>query len=445
MSATHPRKELTTMSVLQVPRAVRWLLAVLISLVLVIGSQAVHVKADAAEVQWVDGADDSFCLNDDRGRALDALPAEAWCTPIPGCYQDDDGVWVLPSRKTGIWQGDPKKVRYADEVKAEPKPTPTKPTPKPSTSKPTKKPTGDRTTSPRPGTTAPDTDTTTDATPADLGVDEEEVAVTGAPTAPAAPVLTVKGQDVTVTWQATPDAELESVTGYVVRFTGAQPVTVDATTTTHTFTGLADGSYRAAVRAVNAAGESVSSPPSDPATVGIPVVDVKGTVAVEGDLAPGASVTITGTGYAPNVPELALELHSDPVALGTVATDAQGGFTTTVTIPETVPVGAHQVVVLHDGQQVTASPVEVVAAAAADAASEQTAAPAAERVPPHTGLAILAVLAIAGAGSLVWHLATGRRRRRASGSEASDDTVVLPAPVPAQDVAPRPLTSSGVG
>ncbi|WP_147543750.1 fibronectin type III domain-containing protein [Aeromicrobium massiliense] len=435
------------MSILQVPRAVRWLLAVLISLVMVIGSQAVHVKADAAEVQWVDGADDSFCLNDDRGRALDALPAEAWCTPIPGCYQDDDGVWVLPSRKTGIWQGDPKKVRYADEVKAEPKPTtPTTSAPKPSTSKPTKKPTTERPTSPKPGTPAPSTDTTTTDAPADLGVDEQEVAVTGAPTAPAAPVLTVKGKDVTVAWQATPDAELESVTGYVVRFTGAQPVTVDATTTTHTFTGLADGSYRAAVRAVNAAGESVSSPPSDPATVGTPVVDVKGTVAVEGELAPGASVTITGTGYAPNVPELALELHSDPVALGTVATDAQGGFTTTVTIPETVPVGAHQVVVLHEGQQVTASPVEVVAAAGAtDAATEETAAPVAERVPPHTGLAILAVLALAGIGSLVWHLATGRRRRRASGQTGPDDTVVLPAPVAAQDVAPRPLTPSGVG
>ncbi|TCI97438.1 hypothetical protein E0W78_12790 [Aeromicrobium sp. IC_218] len=434
------------MSILQVPRALRWLLAVMISLVLVIGSQAVHVKADAAEVQWVDGADDSYCLNDDRGKALDALPAEAWCTPIPGCYQDDDGVWVLPSRKTGIWQGDPSKVRYADEIKAEPKPTPTKPTPTKSTpTRSTPKPTSDRTTSSKPVTTTPDADTTTDAAPADLGVDDEEVAVTGAPTAPAAPVLTVKGKDVTVAWQATADAELESVTGYVVRFTGAQPLTVDATTTSHTFTGLADGSYRAAVRAVNAAGESVSSPPSDPATVGTPVVDVKGTVAVEGDLAPGASVTITGTGYAPNVPELALELHSDPVPLGTVATDAQGGFTTTATIPDTVPAGAHQVVVLYDGQQVTASPVEVVAAGAADADTDEAAAPAAERVPPHTGLAILAVLAIAGAGSLVWHLATGRRRRRAAGPEASDDTVVLPAPVPAQDVAPRPLTSSGVG
>lgn len=434
------------MSILQVPRALRWLLAVTISLVLVIGSQAVHVKADAAEVQWVDGADDSYCLNDDRGKALDALPAEAWCTPIPGCYQDDDGVWVLPSRKTGIWQGDPSKVRYADEIKAEPKPTPTKPTPTKSTpTKSTPKPTSDRSASSKPGTTTPDTDTTTDAAPADLGVDEEEVAVTGAPTAPAAPVLTVKGKDVTVAWQATADAELESVTGYVVRFTGAQPLTVDATTTSHTFTGLADGSYRAAVRAVNAAGESVSSPPSDPATVGTPVVDVKGTVAVEGDLAPGASVTITGTGYAPNVPELALELHSDPVSLGTVATDAQGGFTTTATIPDTVPVGAHQVVVLHDGQQVTASPVEVVAAGAADADTEEAATPAAERVPPHTGLAILAALAIAGAGSLVWHLATARRRRRAAGPQGADDTVVLPAPVPAQDVAPRPLTSSGVG
>jgi hypothetical protein len=438
------------MSILQVPRTVRWLLAVLISLVVVLGSQAVQVRAQAADVQWVDGADDSFCLNDDRGRALDALPAEAWCTPIPGCYQDDDGVWVLPSRKTGIWQGDPSKVRYADEIKAEPTPTPTKPAPKP-TKTPTRT-TKPGTSTPRTGsgsTTTPRTTTGTTTSPAtaDLGVDEDEQAVSGAPTAPAAPVLTVKGSDVTVTWQATADAELESVTGYVLRFTGAQPVTVDATTTSHTFTDLADGSYRAAVRAVNAAGESVSSPPSDPATVGTPVTEVKGTVAVDGELSPGASVTLTGTGYAPNVPELQLELHSDPVSLGTVATDAQGGFTTTVTIPETVPVGEHQVVVLHDGQQVTASPVQVVEASATGADADAAAAPAAERVPPHTGLAILAVLAVAGAGSLVWHVATGRRRRAGAASTEPDgaDTVVLTAPQAATDLTGRPLTTTGVG
>ncbi|SKB03882.1 fibronectin type III domain-containing protein [Aeromicrobium choanae] len=388
----------------RLPRPLHLLLAFLLGTTILLSGQGLFVPASAASITWVDGGDDQPCLNDDNGRALDALPSDQWCTPINGCYQDDDGKYVLPSRKTGIWQGNPKDVKYADEIKAEPAPKPTaKPTTKPTT-KPATKPTAKPTTKPTDKTTG----TGAPAAGADeLGVDENEVVAEGAPSAPAAPVLKVDGKDVTVTWQPSPDAELESVTGYVLRFSGADPVQLDATTTTHTFTDQPDGTYRAAVRAVNETGESPSSPPSEIATVGAPVTEVVGTVAVTGDLEPGAAVTITGTGFATDVPELTIELHSTPVVLGTVATDAKGSFTTAVTIPETVEAGDHSLVVLFEGTEITSTPVEVgggeiVAAAAVDEVVET--------VPPHTGLALLVALALAGGLSLFWHVLTGRRR-----------------------------------
>lgn len=390
-------------------RAGRLLAAFVLGSGMILSAQAIHVSASAAGITWVDGGDDSPCLNDDSGRALDALPADQFCTPIPGCYQGDDGKWVLPSRKTGIWQGNASEVRYADEAAATPTPAPS--APKPTTPKPaTPKPTTPKAT-PKAGTptkAAPTTAAPGAAT--DLAVDENEVAATGAPTAPAAPVLSVDGSDVTVTWAPAADAALESVTGYEVQISGAVAVVVDATATTKVFADLKDGTYRAAVRAVNAAGTSVSSPPSEPITVGKSVADVKGAVTVDGDLAPGASVVLTGTGYAADVPELTIELHSDPVVLGAVATDAAGAFKTTVTIPAEVPQGQHSLVVLHEGVEVTSTTVEV-APVAVETAAASVDTEDAVTVPPYTGLAILAVLGVLGAGSLVWHVSTGSRRR----------------------------------
>ncbi|MFI5426919.1 fibronectin type III domain-containing protein [Aeromicrobium sp. UC242_57] len=227
------------------------------------------------------------------------LPGEFWCQPIVGCYQDEtDGKWVLPSRKTGIWQGNPSEVKYADEIVKAPTPKPT--TPKPTTPKPTKS-------TPKPGgstggnsTTNPGT--TPGTTPGVVGAPTTEVVPVGAPTAPAAPTVTVKDSDVTVTWVASPNAALETVTGYTLQFTNADPIQLDAATLTHTFTGLKDGNYRAAVQAVNAAGPSLASPPSEVATVGTPISEVIGEVVVDGGLVPGGTVTVTGTKFAKDVP-----------------------------------------------------------------------------------------------------------------------------------------------
>ncbi|ABY23837.1 putative peptidase [Renibacterium salmoninarum ATCC 33209] len=83
-------------------------------------------------------------------------------------------------------------------------------------------------------------------------------------------------------------------------------------------------------------------------------------------LVAGADQTITGTGFEANA-KLALVLHSTPVDLGGVTTDAKGAFSKTFTVPADFEAGAHKVLVTAaDGTafeaafQVTAKSVEPV-------------------------------------------------------------------------------------
>ena len=55
---------------------------------------------------------------------------------------------------------------------------------------------------------------------------------------------------------------------------------------------------------------------------------------------PGQSVTVAGTGFPPDTPVVA-ELFSDPVVLGSTATDAAGAFRLVVTVPTTTSPGLH--------------------------------------------------------------------------------------------------------
>jgi hypothetical protein len=347
---------------------------------------------------WVDGGDEFPCLDD------------VTCLWIEDCELDGNQHPIYPNHngKTSYPAGS---YSYKGDTPATPKPTPTptpkpgaKPTPKPGV-KPSAQPTGQATAQPGAGAT-PQPGATTEPT--------EKVAP-GAPSALAAPTLKVDGDTVTVSWAASPNAEIEQVTGYLIRFTGQAAVETDADTLEYVFKNVEPGSYRAAVWARNAAGESAGSPPSEPVVVGVDPTTVQGTVTVTGDLTPGATVTVTGTGFAPRIEGYALELHSDPVPLGEVKTDDAGGFTADVVVPATVAAGDHQLVVLYDGAQVAASPVTVAAPAAAagsepeaDVATTDEPAP----IPDHAGLAILGALAGAGALSLVWRVVRGRRRPR---------------------------------
>jgi hypothetical protein len=53
--------------------------------------------------------------------------------------------------------------------------------------------------------------------------------------------------------------------------------------------------------------------------------------------------------------DIALTLFSDPVSLGLATTDANGGFSVTVTIPSNTPVGTHTLTAAGGGQSASLS------------------------------------------------------------------------------------------
>lgn len=57
---------------------------------------------------------------------------------------------------------------------------------------------------------------------------------------------------------------------------------------------------------------------------------------------PGQSITVSGENFTPNA-SVRLELHTDVIVLKTVTADANGSFSTSVTLPDDV-VGTHSIV-----------------------------------------------------------------------------------------------------
>lgn len=77
----------------------------------------------------------------------------------------------------------------------------------------------------------------------------------------------------------------------------------------------------------------------------------------------GGKVGIAGYGFESDA-VLTIELHSDPVKLGTMTAGAAGDVKTTVVIPESTPAGEHTVVVLDaNGKQLATASLTVTAAA----------------------------------------------------------------------------------
>ena len=96
----------------------------------------------------------------------------------------------------------------------------------------------------------------------------------------------------------------------------------------------------------------------------------------------GKSVTVTGTGFVPSSP-VSLTLHSDPVEVGTAATDDTGSFTAEVTVPAATEAGDHTVVAAAESPAAEASaPLTVTAAPAptpsADPSTEPSGQPSTE-------------------------------------------------------------------
>src|SRR5690606_18596606 len=73
-------------------------------------------------------------------------------------------------------------------------------------------------------------------------------------------------------------------------------------------------------------------------------------------------IQVNGSGFVADT-EYELELHSDPVALSTVSTDAAGALRTTATIPESTTAGVHDVVVMQDGAIIASAQILISAGA----------------------------------------------------------------------------------
>jgi hypothetical protein len=81
-------------------------------------------------------------------------------------------------------------------------------------------------------------------------------------------------------------------------------------------------------------------------------------------VAQGSTVTVAGTGFGAGE-KVALELHSAVISLGEAATDADGTFSATVTVPAGAAVGAHELVATGVTSQRSASTSLTVTAAGA--------------------------------------------------------------------------------
>lgn len=412
-------------------RARMLLVSALTGLLVALGG-TVSLGSSAAAGDWVDGGDDLPCVDD------------VTCEWIEGCYLDDNGKPVYPGQ--------------APKPTPTPTPTPTAPQSSAPPAKPTKpvtptKPAGGSgsgssssgsgssgngtTGSPAGGGTSTGGGTGSDDGAVDPALNEADATETTETTETedaenpyadrlAPPVLKVKGADVVVRWEA-PAVEGFEVAEYVVELNGAEPATVDAGTLKHVFTDVAPGAHRALVTAVSTTGEELKSFKSQNALVGDPTGAP--TVAVTGDLVPGATVTVLGTGFAPRTKGLVVEIHSTPRELATVRSGRDGTFEAEVVLPADLPEGEHTVVVLDGTEQVAALPVSV-AAAAADLGAEEVAAASATVAGDWSRGGIVLLLALAGAGALalLWHGATSRRRRH------RPLTVSVPGPDPVTEV-----------
>ena len=106
--------------------------------------------------------------------------------------------------------------------------------------------------------------------------------------------------------------------------------------------------------------------PTTPAPVAaVDPTTVAGSVGVAGTdsrvLRPGAKITVTASGLAPNTAGFVVEIRSTPQRLGIAATDAAGRLSLTATLPAGLAAGAHTVVVLLNGVVVASEGVTIAA------------------------------------------------------------------------------------
>ena len=160
----------------------------------------------------------------------------------------------------------------------------------------------------------------------------------------------------------------------------------------------------ALVLVLNFDASASAHPVSYPVNNGCAEVLVSSTV-----VPPGGQLGVAGTNFTPGV-HLTIEWHSTVVILGHVTVDANGDFSTTVTVPANA-VGNHIITVTGDGEVCPIDPIQVT--------SHGTGGKHAHR-PSRTGVAIASLLILAAClvlvGSVLNASSKKRKRRNHHGS-----------------------------
>ncbi|MCW2705827.1 MAG: exported protein of unknown function [Blastococcus sp.] len=182
--------------------------------------------------------------------------------------------------------------------------------------------------------------------------------------APGTPTVTVGPSSLTISWTAPTTTGTYPMAGYDVLANldlapGAQMggptaiCSVDAATTSCTAPVKAGRTYDVAVVArdtndnvsdeAGPVNSGVVPAPTVPATVPTKNGDLTLPAGEKSTVAAGKTMTISGSGYAPNS-TVTLAIYSTPQVLTTVVTDASGNFTATVTVPAGLAAGSHTLV-----------------------------------------------------------------------------------------------------
>jgi hypothetical protein len=183
--------------------------------------------------------------------------------------------------------------------------------------------------------------------------------------APGTPAVTLGAGSVTVSWTAPTTTGTYDLAGYEVygyvdtgsdAQSGGQVDLCETGPTVLTCTAKATPGYKYVIFVSAVDAEDNYGWESDPSeqTAAVPAAAVPATVpAKNGDLtlpagasstvAPGTTITVSGSGYAPGS-TVSVAIYSTPQVLTTVVADASGNFTVTVTVPAGLAAGEHTLV-----------------------------------------------------------------------------------------------------
>jgi titin len=177
--------------------------------------------------------------------------------------------------------------------------------------------------------------------------------------APGTPTVVAGPSSLKVSWTAPTTAGTYPRAKYVVMIpvshgeSGGPESVCESTTTECTFAVKAGVDYPVWVLAVDnhdndgleagPVNSGVVPAPTAPATVPTKNGDLTLPAGAKSTVASGKTMTVSGSGYAPNS-TVTLAIYSTPQVLTTVVTDGSGNFTATVTVPAGLAAGNHTLV-----------------------------------------------------------------------------------------------------